>query len=646
MAWLDENSRPEDVVLSSLTIGQYVPSVAGNSAFLAHWAQTLDFFEKRRLVGEFFAGRDARGGPTRDAASIRSPLRVLLPTGARARSVRSGQLAAPAPRLHEPGRVGLPGGRPVSAPPAGSRLRDCSRSWRCSSARRPAPARPPSGWSGASRSSLSSGSDGWFPDVAADDRGRVHVVWQGGFADVAAAAALSAGGESEQLSAKDVSALFYTHWDGRSWSRPRDIALIAPEGHALRSSLAVDQADRLHLVYKGLGRLIPDALGQEDLWHTVVPGDRGDELSAWQPPTRLTRATQGYYSDLAVDSRGVIHAIWTESGRGSWGIYYARSTDGGADLVSTGCRSRSRVRLVVPTPADRRPHRPHPRGLGADRSEAPRATRAGPSTRSRATADRAGRARPSTGRPRSADSRAAAGPQQPAVGVDGAGTILLIFRDPNSNRILYRRSADGATWSEPTPLPGVRVGVRDRTTSTRRRPTRPGTCTWRSSATRSTPTSMSLLHSEWDGETWSAATVVVSGTAVPRVPATGRERGQPPSPGLVRRRPGRHRPSADRHQVQHGADVGPARDPRARRGAGARAGRPRRRSPSPASGPGRRRGRDRPRSWAATTEAGRPGWTGRWPGPSFPVAAALAAVAGLLAVVVVVRVASADARGG
>jgi hypothetical protein len=54
MTWLAENSRPEEVVLSSLTLGQYVPSVAGNSAFLAHWAQTLGFFEKRRLVGEFF----------------------------------------------------------------------------------------------------------------------------------------------------------------------------------------------------------------------------------------------------------------------------------------------------------------------------------------------------------------------------------------------------------------------------------------------------------------------------------------------------------------------------------------------------------------------------------------------------------------
>jgi uncharacterized membrane protein len=40
-----------------LTIGQYIPSTSGNTAFLAHWAQTLDFFNKRRMVAQFFDTR-------------------------------------------------------------------------------------------------------------------------------------------------------------------------------------------------------------------------------------------------------------------------------------------------------------------------------------------------------------------------------------------------------------------------------------------------------------------------------------------------------------------------------------------------------------------------------------------------------------
>jgi hypothetical protein len=69
MRWLRANTEPSDVVLSSLTIGQYVPNQAGNTAFLAHWAQTLDFYGKRRTVARFF---DARTSEQDRAEIIRS----------------------------------------------------------------------------------------------------------------------------------------------------------------------------------------------------------------------------------------------------------------------------------------------------------------------------------------------------------------------------------------------------------------------------------------------------------------------------------------------------------------------------------------------------------------------------------------------
>lgn len=52
--WLGENSSSDDVVLCSLTVGQYVPAISGNTAFLAHWAQTVDFYDKRERVAQFF----------------------------------------------------------------------------------------------------------------------------------------------------------------------------------------------------------------------------------------------------------------------------------------------------------------------------------------------------------------------------------------------------------------------------------------------------------------------------------------------------------------------------------------------------------------------------------------------------------------
>ncbi|HVN55445.1 MAG TPA: hypothetical protein VMT46_14010, partial [Anaerolineaceae bacterium] len=53
--WLANRPGPSSVVLSSLAIGQYIPALSGQRAFLAHWAQTVDFFHKRDLVKEFYA---------------------------------------------------------------------------------------------------------------------------------------------------------------------------------------------------------------------------------------------------------------------------------------------------------------------------------------------------------------------------------------------------------------------------------------------------------------------------------------------------------------------------------------------------------------------------------------------------------------
>jgi hypothetical protein len=71
MDWLRENSRPDEVVLSSLTIGQYVPALSGNTAYLAHWANTVDFYGKEQDVAAFFdsASADpARAAVVRDFA--------------------------------------------------------------------------------------------------------------------------------------------------------------------------------------------------------------------------------------------------------------------------------------------------------------------------------------------------------------------------------------------------------------------------------------------------------------------------------------------------------------------------------------------------------------------------------------------------
>lgn len=55
LAWLEANTAPESGVMASLTIGQYVPALTGRRAFLAHWAQTVDYFTKAQLAAEFYS---------------------------------------------------------------------------------------------------------------------------------------------------------------------------------------------------------------------------------------------------------------------------------------------------------------------------------------------------------------------------------------------------------------------------------------------------------------------------------------------------------------------------------------------------------------------------------------------------------------
>jgi len=349
----------------------------------------------------------------------------------------------------------------------------------------------------------------WFPDIAAGSDGRVHVVWNGG------------GNRGDR---NEVGALYYTTTSDRtSWSRPNDIALIW-QGHALRSSIAADAAGRVHLVYKGLGELGPEALtrrvlGEEDLWHMTAAGAEADQISSWSTTMKVNLGTVGYFSDLAIDSRGVLHTVFTEVEAGRWDIYYRRSTDGGATwsrrIALDGVHFVWWYRAQLKIDAWDRLHVVWEmtdmtnlgRTLGAAYAVS---TDGGDSWRvsrwQRLTPDLTdgGRGHPPL-----------PGPQQPSIGVDGWGRVLLVFRDPESDRIVFQLSHNGIDWSEPSPLPGISRGIRrpydvyDMVTDSAGRV---------HLAVVGYPTGsdwLGLLHSVWDGQGWSMPAVV---TAAPPVP--------------------------------------------------------------------------------------------------------------------------------
>jgi hypothetical protein len=54
MRWLEEHTDPDEVVLSSLVVGHFIPGMTGDRAFLGSGVMTLNFGRKEAMVAAFF----------------------------------------------------------------------------------------------------------------------------------------------------------------------------------------------------------------------------------------------------------------------------------------------------------------------------------------------------------------------------------------------------------------------------------------------------------------------------------------------------------------------------------------------------------------------------------------------------------------
>jgi len=57
--WLDKHVSPEDAIMSSPMLGEYIPSRTGAKTYVSHWAETLNYGGKLKLLANFLSGRMA-----------------------------------------------------------------------------------------------------------------------------------------------------------------------------------------------------------------------------------------------------------------------------------------------------------------------------------------------------------------------------------------------------------------------------------------------------------------------------------------------------------------------------------------------------------------------------------------------------------
>lgn len=280
----------------------------------------------------------------------------------------------------------------------------------------------------------------WFADVVVDSRGEVHVVWDSGYPPQR----LEDPGQGLTL--------YATRRDG-VWSTPNDVALHLYTAVS-RPALAVDGADRLHMLYR-----------RDGVRYTQAAAEEAESARAWRASHRVSGLRLTYAPDLAVDREGVIHAVWTEwvpVERDPWEVFvsesspylsevfYRRSEDGGQTWSETVNLSRTpnvgsaRVHLALDGQGGI--HVSWDEGWDRNSMEGQ------PETGTYAHSLDGGM----TWSTSHSFSTPLSDNAQTTVGTDGEQGVLLVWRSVSGSQLYYAWSADrGGTWSEPQPVPGI-----------------------------------------------------------------------------------------------------------------------------------------------------------------------------------------------
>ncbi|RKZ18932.1 hypothetical protein DRQ18_08055 [bacterium] len=180
------------------------------------------------------------------------------------------------------------------------------------------------------------------PDVAVDTLNRVHVVWcdwppgrilwcymEGGIwsSPVCISESIQADNEGPELVVNPLdntvhcvwhgisgteSVIWYSFWDGESWSIPENISSL--DGYGAWADIAVDSLGSLHVVWMDYGT--------EDIFYSCRDG------TTWSSPVNISNLSgQSCDPRIAIDRDNNPHVVWEERGGGK--IHYTMLTDSG-----------------------------------------------------------------------------------------------------------------------------------------------------------------------------------------------------------------------------------------------------------------------------------------------------------------------------
>lgn len=344
----------------------------------------------------------------------------------------------------------------------------------------------------------------WFPDLAVDNVGDVHLVW-------CESVPQEIGGYKEYV--------YYTKWDGKTWTRPNDIVGISADIN--RNAIAVDAVGGLHLLFGG------SSISTLSIYYKRAPLEAAWSAASWSDPHPIS-GSGSYMSDIAIDSQGVIHVIYdhavgsveAQSGSspevcvGCADIFYRRSTDGGRTWsypinLSRSPTGSSRSQLEI----DGADHIHVVWDEGWDRLTG----QGEPISGAYIVSLDGGESWSELATFYYPDRTNA----QIAVGIDGWGNTLVVWRATSRDEIFYALSSDdGASWSAPAVIGGILARRRGFPFDMFDMATDSGgsvhlLVVGRVSTEQELP---GVYHLVWDGAAWSPPTQVFAGAGFPLYP--------------------------------------------------------------------------------------------------------------------------------
>ncbi len=279
---------------------------------------------------------------------------------------------------------------------------------------------------------------GWFPDIAADSYGGLHVVWSSG--KVIANANSIATQPADEF---DV-VMYTTNPDGIGWSDPNDIAAMSSGGEVTRPSVYIDQNGVLHLLYR-----------ETSIFYSQAPVVDLVSARAWSTPIVVNERQVAYYSRLTMDAKGVLHLVYTENVPSAkcpicYHLFYRQSADNGKTWSLRVDISKGDIGSVKPQILIDKQDNIHvvwESGIGGAYGQLTDPT----SVMYAASYD---------------GGKTWSNPYQfPApngwgrnitIGEDGHGTLIVAWLGLDEDLVYYQTSTNyGKSWSDPQPIPDV-----------------------------------------------------------------------------------------------------------------------------------------------------------------------------------------------